>query len=308
MPSRPRVLLVEGLDEDAERRLDAGAELVRPPATDEETLCQAIADCEGLVARTHTAVTRALLEAGQRLRVVGVAGVGLDNVDLAAAEELGITVLHRPAAASDAVAEFTVALMLQLQRRVPQLAGAYRRGQFRLVRDQTHGSELRELTIGIVGMGRVGSRVGRICSAGFRAKVLYNDIVEVGPFEFEARPVDKPTLWSASDIVTLHVPATELTRKLVGVDVLARMRASAYLINTARGVVVDTAALTAALETGQIAGAALDVVEPEPLPPEHPLFSLDNCILTPHVAARTPGGLRRMYGVVDEVLRFLARS
>jgi D-3-phosphoglycerate dehydrogenase len=305
MATRFKVLLAEGLDEDAERRLASGAEIVRPSAGDERTLCNAIADCDALVARTHTAVTRKLLAAGKRLRVVGVAGVGLDRVDLAAAEELGVTVLHTPAAASDAVAEFTVGLMLQLQRPVPLLAEAYRRGQFREARDKTHGTELRELTIGVVGMGRIGSRVGRICSAGLGANVLYNDIIEVGPFPFDATAVDKPTLWAESDIITLHVPATELTRRMVNADVLARMRRSAYLVNTARGVVVDTAALTAALENGQIAGAALDVVDPEPLPPEHRLFALQNCILTPHVAARTHGGLRRMYAVVDDVLAFL---
>ncbi|MFQ5807318.1 MAG: NAD(P)-dependent oxidoreductase [Phycisphaerae bacterium] len=308
MATKPRILLVEPLDEDADRRLDAGAEVVRPPATDEATLCRLVADCEGLVARTDTAVTAALLEAGKRLRVVGVAGVGLDRVDVVAAEKSGIAVLHTPAAASDAVAEFTMALMLQLLRPVLRLAGAYKEGQFRSVRDEGHGRELRELTVGIVGMGRIGSRVGRIASAGLGATVLYNDIVEVGPFAFEATAVDKPTLWSQSDIVTLHVPATEMTRELVNADVLARMRPSAYLINTARGVVVDTAALTAALQGGQIAAAALDVVEPEPLPPEHPLFAMENCVLTPHVAARTHDGLRRMYAVVDDVLAFLTRS
>ncbi|MBU0616172.1 MAG: hypothetical protein KKI02_00495, partial [Planctomycetes bacterium] len=116
MASKFRVLLAEGLDADAERRLEAGAEVVRPSTADEETLCKAIADCDALVARTHTPVTRRLLSAGKRLRVVGVAGVGLEGVDVTAAEELGIAVLHTPAAASDAVAEFTVALMLQLQR------------------------------------------------------------------------------------------------------------------------------------------------------------------------------------------------
>lgn len=308
MPDRPKVLLAEALDDDAESRLEAGADVVRAPAGDEETLCALIADCDALVARTHTNVTRRLLESAQRLRVVGVAGVGLERVDTRAAEELGVKVVHTPAAASDAVAEFATALILQLLRPVPRLSRAYGRGEFRSVRDRTHGPELRSLTVGIVGMGRIGSRVGRICAAGCGAKVLYNDIVEIGPLPFEASAVDKATIWSQSDIVTLHVPATELTRKLIDADVFARMRPSAYLVNTARGVVVDTPALTSALETGQIAGAALDVVDPEPLPPEHPLFSRENCILTPHVAARTHEGLRRMYAVVDDVLAALSQA
>jgi D-3-phosphoglycerate dehydrogenase len=308
MASKPKVLLLEPLDQAAERRLAAGADVLRPSTTDEAGLRRLIADCDALVARTHNPINRSLLEAGKRLRVVGVAGVGLDHVDVAAAEELGIKVLHTPTASSDAVAEFAVGLMLQLLRPAPRLAEAYRKGWFQAVRDKPHGRELRELTVGIVGMGRIGSRVGRVCNAGFGARVLYNDIIEVGPFDFEATPVDKPTIWSESDVITLHVPATELTRNLVNAGVLAQLRRTAYLINTARGVVVDTTALTKALQNRRIAGAALDVVEPEPLPQHYPLFSLDNCILTPHVAARTHRGLQRMFAVVDDVLALLDRS
>ena len=303
-----KVLLVGQLDAEAEGRLIAAAEVIRPPATDELTLREYVTDCDALVARTHTPVTRTVLAAGRRLRVVGVAGVGVDNIDTSAAEELGVMVLSTPAAASDAVAEFAVGLMLQLLRPVPRLMDEYRQGQYRQTRQSPHGPELRDLTIGIVGMGRIGSRVGRICSAGCGARVLYNDIVEVGPFAYSAVAVDKTTIWSQSDIVTLHVPLTEHTRGLVNADVLSRFRSSARLINTARGAVVDTAALTAALQSRQVTGAALDVTEPEPLPPKHPLFACENCILTPHVAARTIGGLRRMNDVVDDVLAYLERE
>jgi phosphoglycerate dehydrogenase-like enzyme len=229
----------------------------------------------------------------------------VDRVDVRAAEELGIAVLHTPAASSDAVAEFTVGLMVSLQRNVGPLAAEYRGGKFKELRQRAYGSELRELTIGIVGMGRIGSRVGRICSAGLGARVIYNDIAAVGPFPFEAAAMEKAAIWAESDVVTLHVPGTELTRKMINADVLGRMKASAYLINAARGTVVDTAALTAALRSGRIAGAGLDVVEPEPLPADHALFSMGNCILTPHIAARTHGGLRRMYAVADDVLALL---
>ena len=300
-----KILLAEGLDADAEQRLESAAEVIRPTAGDEGTLCQAIADCDALVARTHTNVNRRLLSAGTKLRVVGVAGVGLDRVDIAAAEELGVKVLHTPAAASDAVAEFAVGLMIQLQRPMARMAQQYRRGLFRESREHTHGNELRSLTIGIVGMGRIGSRVGRICAAGLGARVLFNDIVEIEPLPYEATAVDKETLWAESDVISLHVPATDLTRGMINADVLAQMQPTTMLINTSRGVVVDTEALTAALESGRLAGAGLDVVKPEPLPVEHRLFSLENCILTPHVAARTHGGLRRMYAVVDDVLTYL---
>ena len=300
-----KILLTEKLDADAEARLEAGALVVHPPAADEQTLCEHVTDCDALITRTCTPVTRALLEAGPRLRVVGVAGVGIDNVDAAAAEELGITVLSVSAASSDAVAELTVALMLQLLRPVPRLTEMYRQGRFHVARESPHGHELRELTVGIVGMGRIGMRVGRICNAGFGARVIYNDIVEVGPFAFPTEAVDKDTLWSRSDIVTLHVPLTDQTRGLVCADVLAHLRPSAYLINTARGAVVDTAALSDALLAGRLGGAALDVTDPEPLPASHPLFASESCILTPHVAARTFAGLRGMFAIVDDVLDFL---
>jgi len=303
-----KVLLGESLDADAEHRLATGAQVVCAPRGDEATLVPLVGDCDALIVRTHHRVTRRLLEVGRRLKVVGVAGVGVDNVDVAAAAELGIAVLNTPAAATDGVADLAVALLLQLLRPIPRLAEQYRRGAFRAARAQPHGRELCELTVGIVGMGRIGSRVGRTCAAGFGARVLYNDIVDVGPFDFGAEAVDKDTLWAASDIVTLHVPLTDATRGLVNSNVLSRLRPTALLINTARGGAVDTAALTAALQDGRLAGAGLDVTEPEPLPPGHPLFSCERCILTPHIAARTQRGMQRMCAVVDQVLEFLNRG
>ncbi len=302
-----RTLLAEPLDAEAEQKLEAAATVIRAPAADEATLCRLIGDCDALVARTHTRVTRAVLEAGRRLRVVGVAGVGVDRVDLDAARERGITVVNTPAAATDAVADFTVELMLLLLRPIPRLAAEHRSGRFAAARAEPHGRELRELTVGIVGMGRIGSQVARRCAAA-GARVLYNDIIAVGPFDFAAAAADKPALWAESDIVTLHVPLTTLTRKLVNADVLARLRPGALLVNTARGAVVDTEALAAALESGRLGGAGLDVTDPEPLPTGHPLFGTDRCILTPHVASRTYGGMRRMCAVVDDVLAVLLRA
>ncbi len=305
---KPRILLADPLDAESESRLAAGAEVVRPAGREEETLCASIGDCDALIVRTSTPVTRRMLEAGRRLRVVGVAGVGVDHVDLAAAQQCGVAVLHTPAASSDAVAEFTVGLMLQLLRPIPRLAAEYRGGGYHSARASGHGVELRGLTVGIVGMGRIGSRVGRICGAGFGARILYNDIVEVGPLDFAATAVDKPAIWGGCDIVTLHVPLTELTRGLVDEAVLRQFRPTAHLINTARGAVVRTDALVEALRSGRLAGAALDVTDPEPLPSGHPLFEIESCILTPHVAARTHTGLQGMYAIVDDVLRFLATA
>lgn len=302
----PRILLAEPLSPEAEERLERAGELVRAPDAQPETLRRLAAECDALVARTRTRIDAALLDAAPRLRLIGVAGVGLDQVDLDATRARGVEVVNTPAAASDAVAELAVDLMLALRRPVQRLASAYRRGEFHAARRHPHGSELRSATIGIVGMGRIGSRVGRICSAGFGARVLYHDIIPVGPFSFAAEAVDTDALWRSCDIVTLHVPLTPDTRRMADAAALGRMKPDAAIVNTARGEVLDTDALLQALESGRLAGAALDVTDPEPLPPDHRLFQLDNCVLTPHIAARTHEGLRNMLAVVDVVAARIA--
>lgn len=301
-----KILLADALDAEAEASLAAAAEVIRAPRADEATLCALVADCDAIVARTHNPVTRAVLRAGRKLRVVGIAGVGVDRVDIDAAREYGIAVINTPGAATHAVADLALAFMLQLLRPIPKLCDEYRAERFQAARAVPHGRELSELTVGIVGMGRIGSRVGRICAAGFGMRVLFNDIIDVGPFEFACEAVEKDTLWSNSDIVTLHVPLTPETRRLVDARVLARFRPGALLINTARGGVVDSGALVEALRIGRLGGVALDVTDPEPLPMEHPLFTCARCIITPHIAARTHRGFRNMCAVVDDVLAVLA--
>jgi D-3-phosphoglycerate dehydrogenase / 2-oxoglutarate reductase len=337
---KPRVLLAAPLDEPSEARLRAAADVIVPREHTEDAICAAIGDCDGLIGRTHTPVTRRVLDAGTRLRVVGVAGVGLDRVDLAAARERGVEVVHTPEASSDAVAELTLGLILELLRPIGWLAAAYRAGRFAEARREPirpmptipsvsdanslpcgsragrfaearrepHGSELASLTLGIVGMGRIGSRVGRIAAAGFGARVLFSDIVEIGPLGYAAERVPLDELLAAADVVSLHVPLTDATRGMIGSAALSKMKPTALLINTARGEVVETAALTDALRRGRLGGAALDVTPPEPLPAEHALFGFPNVILTPHIAARTHEGLRRMCEVADRVIEALQRT
>lgn len=302
---RPRIALAGGLDAAAEALLEEQSDLVRVAEAEESHLVAAISDCDALIVRTFVPVTRRVLEAGGRLRVVGVAGVGTDRIDLAAARERGVAVLSMADAASDAVAEFTLSLILQLLRPIPRLSLAYRQGRFEKARKSPHGVELRDLVVGVIGLGRIGSRVGRMCALGFGATVLYHDIVDKQPLDFAAQPVVLDALLARADIVTLHVPLDDATRGMLDAGRLARLKPGARLVNTARGAVVDTAALLAALRGGRLAGAALDVTEPEPLPTDHPLFALENCILTPHVAARTVAGLRRMNEIAARVLGFL---
>lgn len=305
LTEKPRILLGRPLDEAAESRLEAGAVVVRPTGDDPAELCELVRECDALVVGSKNRVNAELLRAGSRLRVVGTASVGTDHIDVQAAEAAGIAIINTPEASADSVAELSVTLMLHLLRPVLRLTAAYAGGAFEAARRHAHGSEMRGLNVGIIGMGRVGSRVGRICAAGIGANVLYNDIVEVGPFTYEARRCEKDEIWSTSDIVTLHVPLTELTRKLVDADVLSRFKAGAILINAARGELVDTPALLAALHQSRLGGAGLDVTDPEPLPSEHPLWRCGTCLLTPHIAARTTQAMRRMYAVVDRVLEYL---
>ncbi|MCC6359740.1 MAG: hypothetical protein IT450_13425 [Phycisphaerales bacterium] len=303
-----KILLAEPLSPEHDARLRAAATVISPAGAGEDGLIAAIGECDAIIGRTHTPITARVIAAGSRLRVIGVAGVGLDRVDLAAAEARSIRVIHTPAASTQAVAELAAALVLQILRPVARLASEYRAGRFLEARAGAHGGELRDLTVGIIGMGRIGSRFGRICAAGFGSRVIYHDIAEVGPFDFAAERAAADEVWAGADVVSLHVPLDASTRGMVGAAALEKMKPTAILVNTARGAVVDTPALVAALQSGRIAAAGLDVTDPEPLAADHPLLNMPNCIVTPHIAARTHGGLQRMCDVVDDVLAALRGS
>lgn len=302
--TRPRILLAEPLDRAAESELAQRAEIVRPAGAGTDALAAAVPGCHGAIVRTSTPVAREWLIHADKLSVIGVAGVGLDRVDLAACEERGIAVLSRPGAASQAVAELAVQLMLALLRPLDELRAKYRAGHFAEARQSASGRELEGLRVGIVGLGRIGSRVGRICAA-FGAQVAYHDIVPIGPLDFAANAVSVESLWTTSDVISIHCPLTDQTHRMASQSLLQQMRPGSLLVNTARGAIIDTSALLAALQDGPLGGAGLDVTDPEPLPPQHPLWTAPRCILTPHVGARTEAGLRRMFGIWTDVVAYL---
>lgn len=304
--NKPKIVVAQPLSASAMERLAAVGDVTLLEQRDEPALIAAVADADALVIRTHARVTRGVIEAGKRLRVIGRAGVGLDNVDLAAAREHGIPVVYTPAASTHAVADFAVGLILATQRRIARLDQEIRTGDFAALRSRPpSASELRHQTIGIIGMGRIGSQVARRAAMGFSMPVLYNDIRPVGPFSFPATSISRDDLLAAADIVSLHVPLTPLTRGMIDAAALSRMKPGAYMINTSRGPVVVAADLAKALHEGRLAGAALDVFDVEPPPPDHPLRSAPNCVLTPHVAARSREGLAAMNDVVDDVIAVL---
>jgi D-3-phosphoglycerate dehydrogenase len=261
-----------------------------------------------MVVRTYTKVTAALLARCPKLRVVGRGGVGLENIDVAACRARGVEVVYTPDANTLAVGDFVIGLALQLLR--PWAAfkdRAYEPAEFKRVRDIHHGLQLNELTVGVLGMGRVGRRVGHLVATGFGARVIYNDLLDVRPLlTFPATAVDKPTLFREADVVTLHVDMRPGNGHLVGEPLLSLMKPTAVLINTSRGEVLDTAALAAAVRGKRIAGAAIDVFDPEPPAADFPLLGLDNVVLTPHMAARTRTAVVNMSWVVRDVVDVLA--
>ena len=239
-----------------------------------------------LLVRSETQVTDTLMGSAPGLKLVGRAGMGVDNIDVAAATRRGVTVLNTPGANTVSAAEHAVGLMMALVRRIPWAAESMRKGEWD--RKRFAGAELHGKTLGVVGLGRIGSHVAGIARA-FGMKILAHDpyLSEAHARALGAEVVALDDLLSRSDLVTLHVALTDKTRHLIDARRLALMKPRAALINTARGGLVDEAALCAALQEKRIGGAALDVFEREPLPADSPLRKLEAVVLTPHVAAST---------------------
>lgn len=286
--SRPLVLVTQPIHEAGLALLREGAEVVVAPDPSVATLARLVQDAAGLLARTAP-VPASVIDAAPGLRVIARHGVGVDNIDVAAATRRRIPVAYTPDANRVSVAEHVLAVMAALAKRLVEYDAATRRGAWG-VRDSYGAVDLSGKTLGVVGMGRVGATVARKAGAAFDMRVLGYDPV-VPPervLEAGAEPVPAlDALLAASDVVTLHVPLLPATRGLIDASALARMKPGAILINTSRGGVVDEAALHAALGRGALRGAALDVFEEEPVPPGHPLLALPTVLVTPHSAALT---------------------
>jgi len=265
-----------------------------------------LAHAQGLLVRTYTKVNASLLDRAPRLKVVGRGGVGLENIDVPECRRRGIEVVYTPDANTLAVGDFVFGYLLQLLRPWEFFRDAvYPPKEFKRIRDTVRGRQLNELTIGILGMGRVGRRVGHIAANGFGMRVIYNDLVQVSGLDFPATAVDKPALYRQADILTIHVDMRPGNQNLVGRDQLAMLKPTAVVINTSRGEVLDAAVLADAIREKRVAGAALDVFAPEPPSADFPLLGFSNVLLTPHLAARTTTALENMSWVVRDVIAVL---
>jgi D-3-phosphoglycerate dehydrogenase len=302
---RPVVVLSEPIHEAGLAVLRAVAETRVLPQSIPAILRRAIADADAVIVRLSP-LNGEMMAAAPRLRVIGRHGAGLDNVDLAAATQRNIPVVYVPRTHGVSVAEHTIMLMLALAKHSVRLDQAVRSGEFQL-RTEITGMELEGKTLGVVGLGNIGRLVAEKCRGAFGMRVLgYDPLLAPGVSVPADRVADLGVLLRESDVVTLHVPLTAQTRKLLGARQLALMKPTGLVINTSRGEVIDEEALAAALQAGRIAGAAVDVYTTEPPPADHPLLSAPNTVLTPHTAAHTEEALQRMaVSLADDVLAVL---
>lgn len=273
-----------------------------PPPKD--VLLREVPACDGLLCLLTDPIDAEVIAAGARLRVISQMAVGVDNIDLRAATARGIPVGHTPGVLTEATADFTFALLLAAARRIPEGMDYVRAGKWRTWEPMgLLGMDVWQATLGIVGMGRIGTAVARR-ARGFAMHILYYDPTRRLELEEElgVEYAELEDLLARSDFVTLHCPLTPETWHLINEETLRRMKPTAILINAARGPVVDTGALVRALSEGWIRAAALDVTDPEPLPPDHPLLSLPNCIVVPHIASATVSTRNRMARMAAENL------
>jgi D-3-phosphoglycerate dehydrogenase len=265
-------------------------------------LADAIKDCDALVVRSETKVTASLMDAGSRLRAVGRAGVGVDNIDVPAATARGIVVMNAPDGNTITTAEHTIALLVSLARRIPLANASLKAGRWE--RKRFVGTELRGKTLGIIGLGRIGKVVAS------RARGFGLNIVAYDPFvapeqarDLNLEMMSLEELLARADFITVHAPLTSETRGIVNAAAFARMKPGVRVINCARGGLIDEAALFNAIKEGKVAGAALDVFEQEPPPAGHPLLALDEVIATPHLGASTAEAQEGVAVTVAEQMR-----
>lgn len=296
LPVRPQIVVSDAIHPGARAELARQADIIEVDGTDLPALLAAITDADALVVRSETQVTKEVLGAATKLRVVARAGVGVDNIDLQAATRAGVLVLNAPGANANSAGEHTIALLLAITRQLPQANASTHAGRWE--RKKLKPIDLRGRTVGIVGLGRVGSVVAK------RLRAFEMDLIGHDPYidphrftELGVEPVDYPTLLERADVVTFHVPATRETTRMLDAAAIERLKPTAIVLNAARGEVVDQDALAAALQSGRIAAAGVDVFPHEPCT-ESPLFGLPNAVLTPHTGGSSAEALAAVGAVI----------
>jgi D-3-phosphoglycerate dehydrogenase len=285
-------------------RTDQDFEVDIRPGLKVEELKAVIGKYDGLIARSSTKVTAAVIEVADRLKVIGRTGVGVDNIDIEAATEKRVLVMNTPDVNTIATAEHTLALLLALARKIPQADSSVKKGEWR--RDIFRGIELWGKTLGLIGLGRVGREVAVRANAFGMVVAAYDPYVpreEIG--EVKVDLIDLNDLLTRADFISLHVPLNTETRGMIGESQLSMCRDGVRIINCARGGVIDEKALLSALQAGKVAGAALDVFEQEP-PQDDDLLNLNTIIITPHVGGQTQEATERAArSIAKQVIDYL---
>jgi D-3-phosphoglycerate dehydrogenase len=273
-----------------------------------EQLAETIGPYHGLIVRSASKVTAEVIAAANNLRVIGRAGVGVDNVDVAAATKRGIVVMNTPAGNNITTAEHAISMMMALARSIPQATASMKGGKWE--KSSFTGSEVFNKTLGILGIGNIGSLVAER-ALGLKMRVIAYDpfISQQAAQRLGVELVSVDDLYARADFISVHTPLNAETRGLVGADAFAKMKKGVRVINCARGGIVDEEALAAAINEGKVAGAAVDVFSKEPPPPENPLLKLDKVILTPHLgAATTEAQLNVAIAIAHQVVNYLTRG
>jgi D-3-phosphoglycerate dehydrogenase len=303
---RPRILIADPLPSEGIEPLYAVGDVDIQTGLEPARLLAIIGDYEALVVRSETKVTRAVIEAGTKLAVIGRAGVGVDNIDLVAATERGVIVVNAPQGNTIAACEQTIALLFALARHVAQADASMKLGEWR--RKDFVGTEIRGKTIGVLGLGNVGSEVARRC-VGLEMRVLgWDPFVpdeRVSALGVESAEVEQ--IYAESDFITVHLPLTPTTDGMIGAAELARCKDGVRIINVARGGIVNEAALAAAVKSGKVAGAAIDVFTEEPALANNPLLGDPRIITTPHLGASTVEAQERVaVDVAEQIVDVLS--
>ncbi len=282
-----RALVCDPIDDEGLKMLkNAGIDVDYKPSITAAELKQVIRDYDGVVVRSRTKITREIIESGSRLRAIGRAGVGLDNIDLQAAKERGIKVVNAPESLSQSVVEIVIGFMIALSRYICNADKTMKEGKW--LKTQYLGNELNGKTLGVVGFGRIGRGVAKVART-IGMKIVAFDVIPIdenAKKELAAEQLPLEEVLKVSDFVTLHVPGGQGTFHLIDLQKLKLMKSSAFIINTSRGNVIKEDDLVYAIKNKIIMGAALDVFEVEP-PTNRELFSLDRVILTPHIGGET---------------------
>lgn len=286
MASLKKVLVADEISDEGINVLSKDLDVTYDPKITQEEILKIIPDFDAILVRSRTQVTPDVITAGKKLKVIGRAGVGVDNIDLKVATESGVLVVNSPEGNTASAAEHTLALMFALARMVPQADTSMKEGKWQ--RNKFIGVELFNKVLGIIGLGKIGSRVAQVAKA-IGMKVLVYDpfISKQRAEELDLRTVGLEEIWRQADFITLHIPKTNETTNLISGTVLSRIKPGVRIINASRGGVIDEAALARAIGDGRVAGAALDVFDTEP-PKDSPLLAVkDKIIMTPHLGAST---------------------